>query len=619
MTSGFRFGDWLVQPDQCRISTADRTVQVRAKVMDLLTYMAARPGEVVSKERLLDDLWGSQAVSESALTRTVTELRQALGDSADAPHLLETIPKRGYRLIGSVVPLAPAADAAIPTRTGRVPRRRWPALALGAGVLAALAVLAWIRWNIPVTPVRLAVLPFADIGIEPGREYFADGLAEDTIVSLGMIDPARLIVIGRTSTLRYKGTTKSLKEIGAELGADYLVESAIRTEGNRLRLTSKLIRVKDQATIWSQPFEREFSSVLGLQLEVSAAIAEQVRVGLSREVRASIAHRHSSIAEAYELYISGRALWRGRNPNATFRAIEHYKRAIALDPDYALAWSGIADAHAAAPVNGDADPVDSWRLARAAASEALRAGADLAEVQTSQGLLNFWLEWNWPAAEAAYVRAVDLNSSYALGHLALANVRSHSGRHSAAAEEMRRAREVDPLDPMMQAVSSQHAFHAGDYPAAAEHARQALLIDSTFWIGHMQLGQVLAQMGQTDLALQSLAEAERLSGGNSKPLSTRGYVLGKAGRTSEARVVLDQFAERSRQRRYIPKYAVALVHAGLGDRHSALTALEEAYTARDVHLVFLTVDPKWDDYRSEPRFKRLLERCGFVGVETPRH
>ena len=617
MTNGFRLGDWLVQPDQCRISTADRTVQLRAKVMDLLTYLAARPGEVVSKERLLDDLWGSQAVSESALTRTVTELRQALGDSADAPHLLETIPKRGYRLIGSVVPLAPAAEATIPARTGRAQGRRWPALALGGGLLIVLAALAWPRGTTPVTPVRLAVLPFADIGIEPGREYFADGLAEDTIVSLGMIDPARLIVIGRTSTLRYKGTTKSLKEIGAELGSDYLVESAVRTEGNQLRLTSKLIRVKDQGLIWSQSYEREFSSVLGLQLEVSAAIAEQVRVGISREVRASIAHRHSRNAEAYDFYIRGRTLWNARNPNATLRALDHYKRAIALDPDYALAWSGIADANSAAPVNGDVDPVVSRQLAREAASEALRAGADLAEVQTSQGLLNFWLEWNWPAAEHAYRQAVSLNSGYALGHLALANVRSHLGRHSAAAEEMRRAREVDPLDPMMQAISSQLAFHARDYPAAAEHARQALLVDPAFWIGHMQLGQVLAQMGQTDLALQSLAEAERLSGGNSKPVSTRGYVLGKAGRTSEARVVLEQFLERSRHR-YVPKYAVALVHAGLGDRESAFTALDEAYTAHDVHLVFLTVDPKWDDYRSEPRFKRLLERCGFVGVETPR-
>ena len=617
MTSGFRVGDWLVQPDQCRISTADRTVQVRAKVMDLLTYLAARPGEVVSKERLLDDLWGSQAVSESALTRTVTELRQALGDSADAPHLLETIPKRGYRLIGSVVLLAPAVDLTIPARPVRAQGRRRLSLALGSVLVIALATLAWSRGNAPVAPVRLAVLPFAAIGIEPGREYLADGLTEDTIVSLGMIDPARLIVIGRTSTLRYKGTTKSLTEIGAELGSDYLVESAVQTEGNRLRLTSKLIRVEGEALIWSQSYERELNSVLGLQLEVGAAIAEQVRVGISREVRASIAHRHSRNAEAYDLYIRGRTLWLARNPNATLRAIDHYKRAIALDPDYALAWSGLADAYAAAPVNGDADPLVSRRLARDAVREALRAGADLAEVQTSHGLLNFWLEWHWPAAERAYRQAVGLNSGYALGHLALANVRSHSGRYSAAAEEMRRAREVDPLDPMMQAISSQHALHARDYPAAEDHARQALLVDPAFWVGHMQLGQVLAQMGQTELALESLVEAERLSGGNSKPVSTRGYVLAKAGRTGEARIVLEQLMARSRQR-YVPKYAEALVYAGLGERESAFAALDEAYAAHDVHLVFLTVDPKWDDYRSEPRFNRLLERCGFVGVETPR-
>jgi TolB-like protein len=439
--------------------------------MDLLTYLAERPGEVVSKERLLDDLWGSQAVSESALTRTVTELRQALGDNADTPHLLETIPKRGYRLIGSVVPLPspPVGDGS--ERTAR--RRRWlgASFVAGAAVLIGLATLGWLHANKPMAPVRLAVLPFDHMGVEPGREYLADGLAEDTIVSLGMIDPARLIVVGRTSTLRYKGTTKSLKEIGTELGSDYLVESTVRTEGNHLRLTSKLIRVNDQALIWTQSYERELTSVLGLQLEVSAAIAEQVRVGISRETRASIEGRHTNNAEAYDLYIQGRTLWNERKPVKTRRALELYKLAIGLDPDYALAWSGIADANSAAPVNGDADPIVSQRLARQAVSEALRAGPGLAEVQVSQGILNFWLEWNWPLAEQAFRRAVALNSRYALGHLALANVLSHSGRHIDAAEEMRLAREADPLDPMMHAISSQLAFHASDYTMRPRNTR----------------------------------------------------------------------------------------------------------------------------------------------------
>ena len=608
--SDFRIGEWTVLPGQLRLSSAARTVQVRAKVMDLLTYLAARPGEVVSKERLLDDVWGSQAVSESALTRTVTELRQALGDDADAPHLLETIPKRGYRLIGSVLP----SDTLVPDSSAPQvwPKRKLvPLLLVGACLLIGVATWAWLRGNIPAGPARLAVLPFDHIGVQPGLEYLADGLAEDTTISLGMIDPERLVVIGRTSTLRYKATTKSLREIGTELGADYLVESTVRTEANHLRLTSKPIRVRDQALVWSQSYEREPTSVLGLQLEISAAIAEQVRVGISRERRASLAGRHSRNADAYDHYLRGRTLWNARKPYTTARALEHYNRAIALDGDYALAWSGIADANAVGPVNGDAEPRLAQQRAKEAASEAVRTGAEFAEVQTSRGLVDFWLEWNWPSAELAYRRAVLLNSGYPLAHLALANVLSHTRRHADAAEEMRRARQLDPLDPMMHAISAQLAFHARDYSRASGHARQALLIDRDFWVGHMQLGQALAQMGQTDPALASLVDAERLSGGNSKALSTRGYVLAKAGRETDARVILEQLINRGRER-YVPKYAVALVHAGLGDRRSAFDALEAAYASHDVHLVFLTVDPKWDEYRTDPRFKQLLDQCGFM-------
>jgi len=363
MRSEFRVGDWLVQPDQCRLSSAGRIVQVRAKVMDLLTYLAARPGEVVSKEQLLHDVWGSRVVSESALTRTVTELRQALGDNAEAPHLLETIPKRRYRLIGSVVSVDPTLEPAVSAQRVRR-QRRLSAFVAGGVLLTVVVALVLVRANTSMTPVRLAVLPFDHIGVEPAREYLADGLAEDTTVSLGMIDPARLVVIGRTSTLRYKTTTKSLKEIGSELGADYLVESAVRTEGDRLRLTSKLIRVTDQALVWSQSYERELTSVLGLQLEVSAAIAEQIRVGISRETRASIERRHTRNAAAYDLYLRGRTLWNARKPKTTMRALEHYRAAIELDKDYALAWSGIADANSAGPVNGDAEPLNSRRLAR---------------------------------------------------------------------------------------------------------------------------------------------------------------------------------------------------------------------------------------------------------------
>jgi TolB-like protein/Flp pilus assembly protein TadD len=511
----------------------------------------------------------------------------------------------------SVVRVKPAPEAGRPDRRRR-PRRGVALLLItGAGLLTAFAALGWLRGTAPVAPVRIAVLPFDHTGVEPGREYLADGLAEDTMVSLGMIDPARLIVVGRTSTQRYRGTTKSLKEVGTELRSDFLVEGAVRTEGSRLRLTSRLIRVTDQALVWTQSYERERTSMPGLQLEVSAAIAEEVRVRLSRETRASLERRHTTNADAYDLYIHGRTVWNERKPVKTQRALELYRQAIARDPGYALAWSGIADASSAGPITGDGEPLVARPLARHAAAEALRAGPGLAEAHTSQGLVNFWLEWNWPSAEQSDHRAVALNPGYAAGHLTLANMLSHSGRHAEAAEEMRVARELDPLDPMTHAISSQLAFHARDYSAATTHARKAIAIDPESWIGHMMLGQTLAETGSSDLALASLTEAERLSGGNSRPVSTRAHLLARIGSEAEARAILDGLLKRSRGR-YVPPYAIALAYAGFGEREPMFDALDAAYAAHDVHLVFLTVDPKGDAYRGEPRFRQLLDRCGFT-------
>jgi TolB-like protein/DNA-binding winged helix-turn-helix (wHTH) protein len=293
----FRLEDWLVQPAQCRLSNHTRKVQVRPKVMDLLTHLATHAGEVVSKEQLFDGVWGAEAVSESALTRTVTELRQALGDDAGNPRLLETIPKRGYRLIGSVSDVADDGVAITPRPPARARAKRWLLVfgVIAIAVLSALTRSAWLR-DPSSGPVRIAVLPFDHLSDDRDRPYLADGLAEDTIASLGTIDPSHVVVVGRTSMRRYRSTTKSLTRIGQELSVTYLVEGVVRTEGQRLRLTSKLIRVRDEAVVWSQAYERDLSSVLGLQLEMSTAIAEQICGRI-----ASLDRAHSNLRQQTEV------------------------------------------------------------------------------------------------------------------------------------------------------------------------------------------------------------------------------------------------------------------------------------------------------------------------------
>jgi tetratricopeptide (TPR) repeat protein len=245
---------------------------------------------------------------------------------------------------------------------------------------------------------------------------------------------------------------------------------------------------------------------------------------------------------------------------------------------------------------------------------AIRANADLPEAQFAAGYVQWLLDWDWPAAESAFRRTIALDASHVAAHRTLGHVLSQMGAHSAAEGAMEQTRRLDPLSPMSYALSAQVAYQARDNEAALAYAKRATLVDSRFWIGHMQLAQAYAQTGETDLALETLTDAARFSGGeNGKTLSERGYILARLGRTVEAREALHTLSALARER-YLPPYAFALVHAGLGDRDAVFDWLNHAFEVRDVNLIFLPVDPKWDPFRSDERFRSLLERCHFAKV-----
>jgi tetratricopeptide (TPR) repeat protein len=393
------------------------------------------------------------------------------------------------------------------------------------------------------------------------------------------------------------------------------VESSLRAESSHLRITARLIRVRDQVQIWSDSFDSNTSSILGLQQEISSAIAEQVRTRLSPDRQRALARRHTQNAEAYDFFLRGRHFLNQRTPETMQRAIDAFERATAADPAYSLGWANLAMAYGTSPINSDVDPRRVLPHAREAAVRAVAANPDVAEAQHALGHVKWAFEWDWPAAEVAFRRAIELDPSYSLVHLVLAHLLSQTGRHAEADPFMRRARELDPLNPLSYALSSQVAFQARDYAGALQHANRAIALDQEFWIGHQMRGQALEELGDRDLALNALATAARLSGQNSKAISLTGYILGRSGRTAEARDLLGALEMASRQR-YVPPYALALVHAGLGEADKVFEWLERAYVARDVHLMFLTVDVKWDRYRSDPRFGDLLARCGFAIIDT---
>jgi len=573
----FRFGHFELDVSTYELRRHGRRVRLERKPMDLLILLVARRGELVSRTEIVERLWRRNAFLDvdTGINTAIRKIRRALNDSAGDPSFIETATGRGYRFMANVeVVHRTDADTSI---------------------------------------VRLAVLPFANLSSDPDLEHVADGLTDDMIAALSPLFPGRLRVIGRTSAMAYKRTRKSLAAIGRELNVQFLVDGSVRSEGRLLRIRCALNHVFDQVQLWSQSHDRDLSSLLDVQHDLSFAIADQIRLQLPTERMGSVGRRHTRDAAAYDLYLRGRRFWNQLTPASTRMAIEYYTRATDIDPGYALAWAGLAEAFAAGPINGDADPCVMWPRARTAAEHAVQANPRLSEAQHVSGQVLWFFAWDFPAADAAFRKAVDLDPNNAWAHSMLGHALSQLGRHEEARTVMDRACALEPLSPLHHAMASQVAFQARDIMTAAERARRAIAIDPEFWVGHMMRGQACEQLGETDFALDALGTAARFSGANSKPVALRGYLLAKIGQVTAGREVLEMLEDASLNR-YVPPYAIALISLGLRDDEKVFEWLERAYAARDVHLVFLPVDPKWDRLRAEPRFGGLLERCGFGSV-----
>jgi tetratricopeptide (TPR) repeat protein len=292
------------------------------------------------------------------------------------------------------------------------------------------------------------------------------------------------------------------------------------------------------------------------------------------------------------------------------RALECFDRATTIDPGYALAWAGIADAYASRLFNSDARPSDVASEAWDAARKALEHGRAVAEAHTAVARMQFLFDWDWPASEATLRHAIRLDPGSGQSHWMLGHAISQQGRHAEARAAAQRARELDPFDALTLSMSAQIAYSARDMEAAARHAREALAAEPDFWVGHWQLGQAYQQLGRAGDALEALEEASRLSDGNSKPMSVSAYTFATIGRTSDARRILAALEERSRGR-YVPPVAFALAHAGLDESARAIEWLEQAVATRDAHLIYVLMDPKWDPFRTHERFRALLRQAGL--------
>jgi TolB-like protein/Flp pilus assembly protein TadD len=452
----------------------------------------------------------------------------------------------------------------------------------------------------------VAVLPFTRISADEPSAVGA-GLHEEVIAALGHIDPTRLRVLARRSTMAYAVAGMAAGEIGRKLGADYLIDGVIREEGANWHFTFSVVNVRDEVEFSSEPFVYDRSTLPHLQTELARAIAQQIRLQLSARQDQAIVRRQPGNPQAYEHYLRGRTLWAKTSKDALVAAIDAYKQAIALDPNYALAYAGLAEAYSLLPITSDVPSSAVARLAREAATQGVRADGLLAEAHAALGWQEFWLGWNWPSAEVSLRQATVLDPNYASAHRQLGHVLSNWDRHSEALTEMARGRELDPFSPTMYMVSAQTAYNAKDFVPAERYARQAIARDPNFWAGHAQLAQALASQRRFEEALAAASESNRLAP-NAKGL-WRAYVLGVMGRRAEAQKLLREFEQKHP---LVAPYEVAVANAGLNNPDGVFAALERAYEVRDVNLVFLPVDSKMDPFRADARFQALLDRCGFT-------
>lgn len=549
--------------------------------MELLLLLVERRGALVTREEIATQLWAPNHFHDldNGIHTAIRKVRQALNDSADRPAFFQTVSGKGYRFV------APVAIV-----TDRLPSSANQSIAI-------------------------AVLPFENLTGDESQEYLSDGLTEETIAALGNLAPGRLTVIARTSVMRYKRTRKTVGEIASELGVDYLLESTFRRDERAVRITSRLVRARDQAQVWSGNYDRDWRSVLQLQEELGKAIAQQVQLRFTAERSISHARQTTTDPDAYDLYLRGKHYWNQIRATALRRAIECFEAAVSKDPSFALAWSGLADTYAVLPVTSDGDPAEFWSRARHAADEAMRLQGDLAESCASSGAVSFWLDWDWSRAERELRGAVLLNPSCVSGYRYLAHVLSNLGRHGEALAVMANACRVDPLSPALHAISGQLFFQARRFEEAEDRARHSLALNTDFWLAHLILGKVCEQTHRAAAALTEFDTAFRLSEGNTEALSLKGYTMAQMGRRTEAGQVMRTLLETARTR-FVPPYNVALLWAGLGDSDTAYEWLEKARLIRDVHMVFLTVEPKWDTFRRQPSFQSLMQRCGLPQFES---
>jgi TolB-like protein/DNA-binding winged helix-turn-helix (wHTH) protein/Tfp pilus assembly protein PilF len=632
-----RFGTYEVSLQSGEVRKAGLRIRVQQQPLKLLEVLLEHPGEVVTREELRSRVWPNESFGDfdQALNIAIGKLRSALGDSAENPRFIETLPKRGYRFIADVSvldadarprrPGSAAGDRPAPETGPEVEdarlavalkRRLWPTRRLVVALALVLCLLIFFAWRFrsrapaPSGIRSIAVLPLENLSGDASQNYFADGMTDELITDLAQISALR--VISRTSVMVYKGARKPLPQIARELNVDAVVEGTVLRSGDQVRITAQLIEASTDKHLWSQSYEGELRDTLALQNRVASAIADQIRINLTPQEQAALKNVKVVNPEAYESYLKGRYFWNKRTADGLKVALAYFKQAIEEDPKYAQAYSGLADTYAllgdwqyAVMTAKEASP-----KAKVAAIKALELDSSLGEAHNSLAFVLDGFDWDFDSAGKEFQRAIELNPGYATAHHWYAWHLSLLGRFDEAIVEMRKAENLDPLSLIINADLAELLGLAHSYDESIRQSRKTIEMDPNFALAHNQLAQAYLQKHMYDEAVAEFQEAVKLSGDSPTCIANLARAYVASGRRSEAVNLLGDLKKRSSPG-YSNASEIAMIYASLGDKDQAMNWLEKGYDERFNPGVLLR--PGFDPLRSDPRFQNLVHRVGLPG------
>ena len=578
LPSMVRFGVFEVDVRAGEIRKSGTKIRVQEQPFQILVMLLERPDEVVSRKELRQKLWPADTFVdfEHGVNSAVARLRDLLGDSADSPRYIETLPRRGYRFIGSI-------RAGQPAPPKRAARRKISSL---------------------------AVLPFENLSADAETEYISDGITETLIHSMAQLSGLR--VIARSTAFRYKGSKADPQNIGRELNVGAVLAGRILQRADVLVVTAELVDVANGWQLWGKKYDRKTQDILGVQDEIAQEVSERLRLALSGQDKKRLAKRHTQNTEAYHLYLKGRYCWNKRTAEGIERGIEFFKRAIEKDPSFALAHAGISDSYYLLCGTGLAGlrPEEAVPRAQAAALRAMQIDDTLAEAHSSMAW-SLQNQWDWAGAEREYKRAIALDPSYATVHHWYAFFLMAQQRVDEAIEQAKQALELDPLSISINRDLALILLYARQPDQAIEQYEKTIELDPSFALAHQGLGRAHLQKGAHEAAIQHIRRAAQRSADSAAIASALAHAHAVAGNKGQARAILQKLLERSAHA-YVPPSSIAVIYVGLGDHEQAFAWLDKAYALRDDGLLTVKIHPVFEVLHPDPRFQDLLRRMNLA-------